>query len=166
MIIAIGHEDAETRRAPWITLSLIALCSVAWIATLYARASAEILPPEHYQAQAIVFWEDHPYLEIDEALAFLMLEKDRPELFAAAVQGAEQGGGTQRVLAGDFGERDWERWLKDKRPTGWVFSIPIGRSFRQMGPKKMTIAMWLPRLLLARPETIRSTIRMTWTGSE
>lgn len=115
LITAIGHEDAETRRAPWVTLSLIALCSVAWIATLYVRASAEILPPEHYQAQAIVFWEDHPYLEIDEALAFFMLEKDRPELFTAAVRGAEQGGGTQRVLAGDFSERDWERWFKSKR---------------------------------------------------
>ena len=102
MIIPIGHEDSGTRRIPWVTVSIVALCMAAWGATLYARATLEVRSPEHYQDRAWRFWEDHPYLEMDEALAFHMLEKERPDLF-------------QRGARPNFSEAQWDRWLEDKQ---------------------------------------------------
>ncbi len=65
MIIPLGHEQTSVRRLPWVTFSIIVACTVTFIL---------MAPGEHEQQmlgflrlhQALGYFTQHPYLEIDE----------------------------------------------------------------------------------------------------
>jgi membrane associated rhomboid family serine protease len=66
MIIPIGHEDATVRRAPWVTLGVMALCLLAHVAILLQRDASRELD-ESYTA-AVEYALEHPYLRVDPQL--------------------------------------------------------------------------------------------------
>jgi len=79
VFLPIGHEDSGTRRRPWITFSIMAICMVAWFATIYSFSQMEQHTPEHYRVLAREYWEAHPELELDDGLALYMLRQDDPD---------------------------------------------------------------------------------------
>jgi membrane associated rhomboid family serine protease len=62
MLLPITHEDATARRWPWVTTSIVALCTVLFVAALGPqRKGAEALQTTVTEAAA--YWRAHPYLE-------------------------------------------------------------------------------------------------------
>ena len=66
MLLPIGHEQTTVRRMPWVTLTIIGLCLVAYILTAVAPSSEERIAAS--ERQAIEFFLDHPYLELEQEL--------------------------------------------------------------------------------------------------
>jgi membrane associated rhomboid family serine protease len=65
MIIPIGHEDSATRRMPWVTLAIMALCLVAFLGSdLSAPETSAVDPVE----EAAHYWREHTYLKPDPEL--------------------------------------------------------------------------------------------------
>ena len=62
MIIPIGHQERSVRRLPWVTLSLIAICFVVFLATDTSTESIETLDP---LAEAADYWREHAYLDAE-----------------------------------------------------------------------------------------------------
>jgi len=66
MLLPIGHDQTTVRRMPWVSIAIIGLCILAYVATLVvpgddeAVADAEVL--------AVTYFFDHPYLELDPQL--------------------------------------------------------------------------------------------------
>lgn len=66
MLLPIGHEETTVRRMPWVTLTIIGLCLVAFVLTVIAPSGEERIA--NRERQAIEFSLDHPYLELDPRL--------------------------------------------------------------------------------------------------
>jgi membrane associated rhomboid family serine protease len=66
MLFPIGHEETTVRRMPWVTLTIIGLCLAAFILTVIAPSGEERIA--NREREAIEFYLDHPYLELDQAL--------------------------------------------------------------------------------------------------
>lgn len=71
MLIPIGRDDAEVRRTPWISWTIIALNFVIFLAVAGAsRNGQKELEPK--AVEALRYLVDHPYLEIPDALGALL----------------------------------------------------------------------------------------------
>jgi membrane associated rhomboid family serine protease len=66
MLLPIGHEETTVRRMPWVTLTIIGLCLVAFILTVIAQSSEGIVTSR--EQRAVEFWAEHPYLALDPQL--------------------------------------------------------------------------------------------------
>ena len=64
MLLPIGREETSVRRMPWVTLTIIGACVVAFILTAISQSGEERVA---FSEQRIVeYFLDHPYLELDE----------------------------------------------------------------------------------------------------
>jgi membrane associated rhomboid family serine protease len=67
VIIPIGHEDGTVRRAPWVTLGLIAVCFLVQVGVRFGGRDLERRLDGSFSA-AVEYALAHPYLEIDAEL--------------------------------------------------------------------------------------------------
>ncbi len=67
MIIPIGHEDGTVRRAPWVTLGLIAVCFVVHVGVRFGGRDLERRLDDSFSA-AFEYALAHPYLKVDAEL--------------------------------------------------------------------------------------------------
>jgi len=130
MLLPIGHEATTVRRMPWVTLTIIGLCLVAFALTLVVPsgeegvAAAELLAVEYFFA--------HPYLELDPELkgyAYYSLkqleasESSPPEDFE---QHMTEQGELDRLVEAFFAARNdtpYFRWglvPTDQRAITWL----------------------------------------------
>ena len=66
MLLPIGHEETTVRRMPWVTLTIIGACLVAFILTAIAPSGEDRVA---FREQVVVeYFLDHPYLELDQRL--------------------------------------------------------------------------------------------------
>ena len=63
MIIPIGHERTTVRRLPWVTISIVVLCSVLFLATRPSESKNQRVGNE-YLKQAMGYFVEHPYLDL------------------------------------------------------------------------------------------------------
>jgi membrane associated rhomboid family serine protease len=66
MLLPIGHEETTVRRMPWVTLTIIGVSVVAFILTAIAPSGEDRFA--FSERQAVGYFLDHPYLELDERL--------------------------------------------------------------------------------------------------
>ncbi len=66
MLLPIGHEETTVRRMPWVTLTVIGLCLVAFVLTAIAPSGEGRIADR--ERRALEFFFEHPYLELDPAL--------------------------------------------------------------------------------------------------
>jgi membrane associated rhomboid family serine protease len=66
MLLPIGHEETTVRRMPWVTLTIIGLCLVAFVLTLIAPSGEQRVAAA--QLLALEYFFAHPYLELDPQL--------------------------------------------------------------------------------------------------
>jgi membrane associated rhomboid family serine protease len=62
MILPIGHAESETRRLPWVTFGIMALCVVVFLATDPGSMQPGY-DRESLLDDASTYWRDHAYLE-------------------------------------------------------------------------------------------------------
>jgi membrane associated rhomboid family serine protease len=67
VIIPIGHEDGTVRRAPWVTLGLIAVCFLVQVGVRVGGGDLERRLDESFGA-AFEYALAHPYLRVDAEL--------------------------------------------------------------------------------------------------
>jgi membrane associated rhomboid family serine protease len=67
MFIPIGHEETTVRRLPWVTFVIMGLCLVVFLFTFPGERSRQGKAFENLN-DAWVYFEEHPYLEMDERL--------------------------------------------------------------------------------------------------
>lgn len=130
MLVPIGHEQTTVRRMPWVTLTIIGLCVLAYILTVIAPSSEGVIA--NRQRRAVEFYLEHPYLELDPRLKghtyYSLLQQAGPEVPAPA-----DGGRLQReqreldgLVEGVFEARDntpFYRWgliPSRPRPVSWL----------------------------------------------
>jgi membrane associated rhomboid family serine protease len=84
MFIPIGLDEAETRRTPWVSLTLIAINVAVFLAVSIGGQQAEIEQNVEARGKQVVryLWE-HPYLEIPAPLDRNVTEHDREQLESA-----------------------------------------------------------------------------------
>jgi membrane associated rhomboid family serine protease len=63
MIIPIGHEEAEVRRLPWVTIAIMATCVLMLLATNPKGELSDAPPEQSPLQQAAEYWRDRPYLD-------------------------------------------------------------------------------------------------------
>ncbi len=72
MILPYGHEQTSVRRLPWVTFAIMGLCVVVFVATLPAVHKAQQRFGARMQ-EAIEFYLQRPYLELDPALKRVLM---------------------------------------------------------------------------------------------
>jgi membrane associated rhomboid family serine protease len=87
MIIPIGHEEDSVRRLPWITFGVMGLC----VAAFALSGQLDQSPLRGQEAarravEAIEYFFEHPYLELDPKLADLAFEDTGPEEREALIE--------------------------------------------------------------------------------
>jgi len=66
MLIPIGSDQSTVRRMPWVTFGIIGLCLVAFLYTIIAPGDETAVVEA--EVRAVVYFVDHPYLELDSQL--------------------------------------------------------------------------------------------------
>jgi len=99
MFIPIGLDETETRRTPWVSLTLIALNVVVFVVVSIGGQQEEVERRVQEQGRQVAqYLEEHPYLELPSPLDRRLSERDRQHLEAARKASARAG----RIPA------DWE----------------------------------------------------------
>jgi membrane associated rhomboid family serine protease len=75
ILIPIGHEESSTRRKPWITFGVMALCALAFFLSGQANINTvdDEIAIDNKFTEAYEYYLEHPYLELDpefEKIAF------------------------------------------------------------------------------------------------
>jgi membrane associated rhomboid family serine protease len=98
MLLPIGHEQTTVRRMPWVTLTIIGLCLVAYVLTIIAPSAEGVIA--NRERRAVEFYLAHPYLELDPQLKGHTYYSLRQQAAAEvpAPDDAEQLGDEQREL--------------------------------------------------------------------
>jgi membrane associated rhomboid family serine protease len=130
MLLPIGHEQTTVRRMPWVTLTIIGLCLVAFVLTLIAPSGEQKVAAAEFRALEYFF--AHPYLELDPQLkgyAYYSL-KQLEATESSPPEGFEQQRSEQLELDGlvdaFFAARDdtpYYRWglvPTDQRAVTWL----------------------------------------------
>jgi membrane associated rhomboid family serine protease len=82
MLLPIGHEQTTVRRMPWVTLTILGACVLAYVLTVLAPSGEERVAAR--ELEAVGYALDHPYLDLDPRLKgylyYSMKEHDAPEL--------------------------------------------------------------------------------------
>lgn len=66
MLLPIGHDQATVRRMPWVTISIIGLCLIAFAYTLAAPGDETAVVDA--EVRAVEYYLEHPYLELEPQL--------------------------------------------------------------------------------------------------
>jgi membrane associated rhomboid family serine protease len=74
MFIPIGHEETTVRRLPWVTFIIMALCLVVLVVTYPGERSRREKAFENLN-EAWGYFEEHPYLQMDERLRGALTEQ-------------------------------------------------------------------------------------------
>jgi membrane associated rhomboid family serine protease len=74
MFIPIGHQETTVRRLPWVTFVIMGLCLVVFLFTSPGERSRQERAFENLN-DAWVYFEEHPYLEMDERLRGALTEQ-------------------------------------------------------------------------------------------
>jgi membrane associated rhomboid family serine protease len=64
MILPIGHAETATRRLPWVTFAIMAICLAALLGTDTSQLGVGTNPDVLFQ-EATDYWRDHAYLEAE-----------------------------------------------------------------------------------------------------
>jgi membrane associated rhomboid family serine protease len=78
MLLPIGHEETTVRRMPWVTLTIISFCLLAFTLTAIAPSGEEDITAG--ERRAVEFFLDHPYLELDQRLKGYIYYSLRPQV--------------------------------------------------------------------------------------
>lgn len=76
MIIPIGHEHTTVRRHPWVTFSIMGLCTFAFLLSTIAVSGQASL--EQRLERFVEYFLEHPYLELDRDQKNLLREVFAP----------------------------------------------------------------------------------------
>jgi len=66
MLLPIGHEKTTVRHMPWVTLTIIGACLVAFVLTTIAPSGEDRVA--FSEREAVEYYLDHSYLELDQQL--------------------------------------------------------------------------------------------------
>jgi len=66
MLLPIGHDQTTVRRMPWVSIAIIGLCVLVYVATLIAPGDDRAVVEA--ELLAVTYYFDHPYLELDPQL--------------------------------------------------------------------------------------------------
>ena len=66
--LPIGVEEATVDRVPWVSISIAALCALAFAFTWVVPRYPDGVDEEAF-GQAVSYWKAHPYLEFPESFA-------------------------------------------------------------------------------------------------
>ncbi len=95
MIIPYGHEHTTVRRLPWVTMTLMGLCLVAFLVT-YAIPSDRNEEEALQRLQAVFeYLAEHPYLSLDSSFEGQLSERvseEEMEQFRAFLEAVRQFG--------------------------------------------------------------------------
>ncbi len=68
MLLPVGHDLATVRRLPWVTFSIMAVCTLAWLFTALAPESPGGPALGRAERAAVDYALDHPYLRLSSEL--------------------------------------------------------------------------------------------------
>ena len=68
MILPIGHEESAVRRQPWIVYGTLLVCFLVYLAVPAPEYTGTDGDREVALEDAVLYWLDRPYLELDPAL--------------------------------------------------------------------------------------------------
>jgi membrane associated rhomboid family serine protease len=66
MLLPIGHDQTTVRRMPWVTFGIMASCILVFLWTLIAPGDRQAVVDA--ELEAVEYFLDHPYLELDPAV--------------------------------------------------------------------------------------------------
>jgi len=70
ILLPIGHEQTTCKRLPWITFGLMIGCIAAFIASgRFHLIPKDDLRAARHTSRAMEYYQEHPYLELDERFA-------------------------------------------------------------------------------------------------
>lgn len=91
MILPLSHEDSSTRRLPWVTLSIMALCVLVFLFT--DTGTPENVDAGDPMEEATSYWREHAYLEPDpkirDAVAYDVPPAQRRQYLATLAELSE-----------------------------------------------------------------------------
>ncbi len=73
IVIPIGHESNEVRRLPWVTFGIMILCFILHI-ILSMEVGTKKKRLESAAEEMVVYYFNHPYLELDPGIKDLMYQ--------------------------------------------------------------------------------------------
>jgi membrane associated rhomboid family serine protease len=91
LILPVGLEQNEVRRAPWVTWAVIGACFVAHLALSALGSGAEREASQQVE-ESLRYLGEHPYLSPSPALLALLGEEGRAALDRAAAEWKGAGG--------------------------------------------------------------------------
>jgi membrane associated rhomboid family serine protease len=91
MIIPVGHEQTTVRRLPWVTFTIMGLCTVVFVFTLFAGSGAERAAGEGFMV-ALEYFFEHPYLELPDRLLKFIEHQYGEEETAAQIESLREVG--------------------------------------------------------------------------
>ncbi|MCU0303632.1 MAG: rhomboid family intramembrane serine protease [Thermoanaerobaculales bacterium] len=110
MLLPIGTDQSTVRRMPWVSLGIIGLCVVVYLATLIAPGDPRAIVDA--EIRAVEYFLDHPWLELDPRLkgyVYTSLRQSRdssPAPPADPARIASQQAELDRLVAGFYEARD------------------------------------------------------------
>ncbi len=96
MLIPIGGEQTTVRRLPWVSFVIMGLCILVGITTTLGDSDAEKEEAQRCIDEALEFYFEHPYLELDDRLkdfdyfSYLQIDREPPDPPEEAILQAEQ----------------------------------------------------------------------------
>ena len=108
MIIPIGHEESEVRRLPWVTIAIVVLCLLTFLATDIPSARDSWLDDAALD-EATNYWLQHAYLEpryeiLDEVT--YQVPEEQEEAFVAGLRQGNPGPDDPEIVASEQAELD------------------------------------------------------------
>jgi membrane associated rhomboid family serine protease len=86
ILFPVGVEDAEVNRLPWVSISIAALCFLAFLGSWVIPAHPQGPEPGEV-VEVVQYWRSHPYLKLPESFQARFIPKQLPGyLKAKAVQ--------------------------------------------------------------------------------
>ena len=137
MLLPIGSDQTTVRRMPWVTFSILAICIAAFIVTAVAPGDERAVV--NAEIEAVTYFLDHPYLELDPHLkgyVYYTLRQttdDVPPPDDPVLIRAEQDE-LDRLVAGYFAARDrLPFWRWGVVPTDLHASALVTHTFIHAG---------------------------------